>query len=358
MSQTTHKRKPDIMFLNIVFCLIVIFIHISSEVVTDMPKDTNFFRIVFSAQKLSSFVVQGFLLLSGVKLFLHKGDGIDFAGYYASRFFRIIVPYVFWATVYYMYFCRMGVYKFSASDLVWHLICGDIWAHFYFIIVLVQFELLAPLWMLLFKRGNAAVHIAFSTIITAICAQYLPSVLTTLFPSMPDFSVSNCFLRYQIYWTAGCLIGRNYEDFRGYLKNSKIMITLTFIICAVLYVFLALATFGHEPVWLELFNILYSMSAILLFYMVSQLFTLGGGSALKPLTPFDRSTYTVYLVHCLMIVLLNNYLTSKGILDIPKRFGIRAAVIYAVCLLISYIIQLIMYLIKKIINKPKDREIV
>ena len=95
MSKTARGRKPDIMFLNIVFCLIVIFIHISSEVVTEMPKDTAFFTGVFSAQKLSSFVVQGFLLLSGVKLFLHKGDGIDFARYYASRFFRVILPYVF-----------------------------------------------------------------------------------------------------------------------------------------------------------------------------------------------------------------------------------------------------------------------
>lgn len=358
MSKTARGRKADIMFLNIVFCLIVIFIHISSEVVTEMPKDTAFFTGVFSAQKLSSFVVQGFLLLSGVKLFLHKGDGIDFARYYVSRFFRVILPYVFWAVLYYLYFCRTGAYKFGASDLVWRLICGDIWAHFYFIIVLVQFEILAPLWMLLFKRGSAAVHIAFSAVITAICAQYLPSVLTTLFPSMPDFSVSNCFLRYQIYWTAGCLIGKNYEEFRKYLKSSKVIITITFIICAALYVFLALATLGHEPVWLELFNILYSMSAILFFYMISQLFTLGGGSALKPLAPFDRSTYTIYLVHCLMIVLLNNYLTAKGISDIPQRFAIRAAVIYTACFMLGYIWQFIKYLIKKAFAGPKDREIV
>lgn len=358
MSKTAHKRKPDIIFLNILFCLIVIFIHISSEAVTEAPRDTAFFSVVYTAQKLSTFVVQGFLLLSGVKLFLHKGDGMDFAKYYVSRFFRILVPYVFWATVYYLFFCKTGAYTFKATDLVWHIICGDVWAHFYFVIVLVQFELLAPLWMILYKRGNAAVHMVFAVIITVICAQHLPAVLTTLFPSMPNFNVANCFLRYQIYWTAGCLIGRHYEEFKKYLKSNKFMISLTFVLCSLMYAFFALLTAGREPVWIELFNILYSVSAIQFFYMIAQLFVLGKGAILKPFAPFDKSTYTIYLVHCLIIVLLNDAMTARGITELPKRLGIRAAVVYGACLTLSLVWQLIKNLVLKIFKADNKREIV
>lgn len=354
MGKGAHKRKQDIVFLNILFCLLVIYIHISSEVITDMPRNTQLFAVAFSAQKLSSFVVQGFLLLSGVKFFLHKGDGINFPKYYASRFVRIVLPYVFWVAVYYAYFCGASGKSFNVNSLLGHILSGDMWAHFYFVIILIQFEVLAPLWILMFKKGNAAVHMAFSTVITAICAQYLPAVLTTLFPSMPDFNVSSCFLRYQIYWTAGCLIGKYYDEFCSYLKSNKIMICLTFVLCGAVYVSLSLVTVGHEPVWMELFNILYSMSAILFFYMLAQLFTIGRGKLLRIFAPFDKSAYMVYLAHCLMIAMLNNYLTSINISDIPRRFGIRAAVVYGGCFLLSYIWQLIKNMVGKALSKREN----
>ncbi len=110
-----------------------------------MPKNTSLFRTVFAIQKMCMFVVPGFILLSGTKMFLRKADNFSLAEYYASRFLRLIVPYVFWSAVYYLYFCHIGVYTFDFKDMAFRIIGGDIWAHFYFVIVLIQFELLAPL---------------------------------------------------------------------------------------------------------------------------------------------------------------------------------------------------------------------
>ncbi len=109
----SKKRKSDIIFLNIVFCLLVIFIHTASEIVNNMPKNTSLFRTVFAIQKMCMFVVPGFILLSGTKMFLRKADNFSLAEYYASRFLRLIVPYVFWSAVYYLYFCHIGVYTFD-----------------------------------------------------------------------------------------------------------------------------------------------------------------------------------------------------------------------------------------------------
>lgn len=353
-----QKRKPDIIFLNVIFCLLVIFIHAASEIVSGMDKSDTVFKLMFSLQKLSMFVVPGFIMLSGVKMFLNKSDSFNIGKFYMSRFFRLIVPYVFWAAAYYIYFCCSGIYNFNFEKLISGILSGDIWAHFYFVIVLVQFVILAPVWILLYNRGSAAIHGGFAMLVTAVCAQYLPSILTTVFPTCPDFNMSVCFLRYQIYWTAGCLIGKNYAQFCNYLKTNKLMILSGFILSGIIYVYLSLFTVGREPVWMELFGMLYNCSAILFFYMLSQLFGGKGAKLLQPLAPIDRSTYTIYLVHCLVIVMVDDYMRKAGITDYIDRFWIRIGAVYAVCVLLCLLWQLICMPVSRLLTNKHDKSIV
>lgn len=346
-SGKSNKRKQDIVFMNILFCLLVIFIHIASEIITDMPRNTLIFGTVFVAHRLSSFVVQGFLVLSSVKLFL-KSE-INYPKYYLTRLFRVYLPYVIWVFIYYCYFCYKDYFGFSLGGLAGYILNGDLSAHFYYIIILFQFDLLAPLWRMLFKKGNGAVHIAFSLIVTVISSQYLMPILTTLFPSVPAFDFTNCFLRYQVYWTAGCLIGKNYGEFQSYLKSNKIAILLMFVLCAFLNGALSLATVNHSPVWLEFIHMMYCMSAILFVYMVGQLFA--GNSILKPLSFIDKSSYAIYLMHCLILVICNNYMTEMGITSLTTRFCIRAAVVYGVSFGVCILWQLIKIPVARAIRK-------
>lgn len=348
MADNTSKRRQDIVFLNILFCLLVIFIHVSSEIVVNMPQNILTFKIVFAAQKLSSFVVQGFLMLSAVKLFL-KNEKINYGKYYFARFLRIIIPYIIWVFIYYCYFCSKDFFEFSIKDFIGYLLRGDLSAHFYFIIILVQFDILTPLWRLLYRKGSPAVHLIFALIITVISSQYLMPILTTLFPSMPSIDFTNCFLRYQIYWTAGCLIGKNYEQFRSYLKSNILSICLGFILCAILNGALALATVRHMPVWMEFVHIMYCMSAILFFYMIAQIFV--GTSLLKPISLVDKASYSIYLVHCLILVIVNDYMTEQGIVALTTRFGIRAGAVYGISIVVCVLWVLITIPFKKMRRK-------
>lgn len=352
MPEKGRTRKNDIVFLNIIFCLLVIFIHIASEVVSNMPRGTAFFKIIFSAHRLSSFVVQGFILLSGVKLFLHRGEGINYLKYYKTRVMRVYIPYILWVVVYYIYFCAKGYFEFSLSDLFFRIIYGDLSAHFYFVIILIQFDILAPLWMALFKRGNSAVNVAFSLIITVICGQFLMPILTTLFPSIPNINFDNCFLRYLVYWTAGCMIGRQYDKFQAYLKRNIPTICVGFLFCATLNVALTLSTIGHFPIWLDFIHIMYCMSAILFFYMIAQAFSGGGALILKPLSAIDKSSYTIYLMHCLVLVIVNDKLTEAGVTGYESRFYIRAAAVYGISIAVAFLWQLCKTLFARLV---KDR---
>ena len=341
MAEGYKKRRPDIMFLNILFCLLVIFIHIASEVVLKAPKDTTLFKVIYVAQKLSSFVVPGFVLLSGVKLFLNYDNKPNYPKYYWSRIKRVVIPYVLWCFIYYAWICYRGNTEFNAGELLLGIFTGNIWAHFYFVVILIQFIILTPLWIKLYNGGNSAVHISYSILLTALSVMFLPSVATTIFPSTPNFDVSACFLRYLAYWTAGCLIGKNYNAFIDYIKGHKISILLRFLIFGAADGYIALVTFGREPVWLELFHMLYAASAILFFYMISQVFSGKGQKLLIPMYFFDRSSYLVYLVHCLIIIIADEWMTAKGITGLNERLSWRAISVYVISILLATIWQMI-----------------
>ena len=353
MAEKHSGRKPDIIFLNIVFCLLVIFIHIASEVVLNAPRNTYLFTIVFLAQRLSYFVVPGFIVLSGAKLFINKNNLTEYSKYYMSRILRVVIPYIFWACVYYMWFYIKGEYLFNGRNLLYGILTGSIWAHFYFVVVLIQFIILTPIWVYLYSRGNAAIHIAFALIITIISSLYLPAVLTSVFPSMPDIDLSNCFLCYQIYWTAGCLIGRYYKEFQNYLKHNIFTIGICFVFCAAAEGYLSLLTYSAEPVWMGLFHMLYAMAAILFFYMLAQIFTGKARGLLAPMYIIDMSSYMLYLMHCLVIVIVDEQLDIRGINDISNRFVYRAVLVYSICVIASLLWRFFCFAAAKTIKRKK-----
>lgn len=341
------KRRQDISFLNILFCLLVIFIHISSEVVTKMDRGTTMFWTVSVLQKLSSFVVQGFILLSGVKLFL-KGGEIKYGKFYLSRLTHVVIPYIIWVIIYYLYFCSEGYFRFSLSELGRFILIGDISAHFYFVVVIVQFYLLAPLWVMLFKRSNPSVVLVVCLIINTLCGLSLDSILAELFPNISFEHLDLLFPRYIFYWSAGCVIGLHYQEFQNYLRRRWLAITVFFVTCLLIRGWFAIRFINGAPAWMDQIHILYCISAILFFYMLSQLF-IQGGWLLKPLVPVDKSSYSIYLIHCLLIFITNDYMDKNNINDIAVRYGWRALVAYGG----SIILSILWFGIKSVYKKRK-----
>ena len=66
-------RNREISFVNVVLCLLVMWIHICSVAVTGLPKENISFFGVYVPWRLSAFVVQGFIFLSALKYFRKEG---------------------------------------------------------------------------------------------------------------------------------------------------------------------------------------------------------------------------------------------------------------------------------------------
>ncbi len=347
-----ESKRQDITFLNILFCFLVILIHISSEVITQMDRSHTLYWTVLLLSKMSAFVVPGFILLSGVKLSLKAGN-IHYGRFYLSRLTKVVIPYIIWVFIYYIYFCSKDYYTFSWAELGRFILTGNVSAHFYFVVVLVQFYLLAPVWVIFFKKANPAVVLMLSLLITIICGTSMDSILATVFPHH-DFPYLNIlFPRYLVYWVAGCMIGLHYQEFVNYLQKRWISITLLFLACSFIMGWFTLRFAGGGPIWMDQIHILYSISALLFFYMVAQLFTGSGGVMLKPFGWLDRYTYHIYLVHCLVIVMANVWMTQQGITNLPVRLGWRALIAYVGTVLVCLIYDGVKSLILKLLKNDK-----
>ena len=321
------NKKQDIVFLNIVFCLIVIFIHISSEIVLKMDRGHTLYWTVYTLSRLSSFVVQGFIMLSGAKLFLKVGN-LRYGKFYLSRLTSIVLPYVVWVVIYYLYFCSRNYFVFSWNELLRFILVGDLAAHFYFIVILVQFYLLMPVWVLLFKKANPCVALVVTLMISIISNTCLGDIIQLAFPSADISYINVFFSKYLFYWTAGCMIGLHYQEFQNYLKKHWITITLFYVVCAVLNSWLSIVMIDNKVYWLELIHMLYIISALLFFYMLAQMFIAGDAVLLKPIGWLNSITFDIYLIHCLVIFITEEFLDIFGIYSYSARFGWKALAAY------------------------------
>ncbi len=339
-------KKQDIVFLNVLFCLIVVFIHISSEIINKMDHGESLYCLAFVLSRLSSFVVQGFILLSGIKLFL-KIDSIKFGKFYISRLCSIIIPYVIWILVYYLYFCSIGYFNFSWQQLGWFILKGDISAQFYFIVILVQFYALMPIWKFLFKRGNIAATLVITLMISVITGACLKNIILYFNPEAYVDWVDISFLKYIFYWAAGCMIGMHYGQFQSYLKKNWMSIIVLFVLCGTANGWLSYVCMDTGFWWLELIHMFYIISALLFFYMLSQALLVGNGFLIKPFAWLDSLSFNIYLIHCLIIFITEDFLNYFAIYNLSVRYIWRAIMAYGGSIIVCSIWKAMRILIAK-----------
>lgn len=102
-----QKRKSEITLFSLLMCVLVIFIHVTSWTLTAMDRTSVKYLLLLFPWRLSAFVVQGFVFLSGVRLFL-SAKPFDYGRFLRGRIRRIVFPYLAWVAIYYACFIAIG----------------------------------------------------------------------------------------------------------------------------------------------------------------------------------------------------------------------------------------------------------
>lgn len=320
MQNTKSGFKPEISFLNVLLCILVILIHLFTG---EMLKNS----IIAHIQKMMFFAIFGFVFLSALKLFMQKEK--PWAEYIKSCFKKIILPYIFAAVMYYIILTKIGYLSADLKQLPYLVVSGRLSAQFYFVPMIVQFYILMPIIRMLTNKlpGGYVIWGAFAINVLTVIIFYKYSFFNRL-----------CG-RYVFCYILGVYAGLNYNAFLKLLKNNTFKILI-------IYIFLQLIDFYVEtPLAHQLITILYMPSAIIFYYMVSlyitEKFKIISG---KIFGVFNSVTYQVYLWHVLAIILAENISSVFNI----NRFA------YIIRLSAVVLCTFLLILIKKACNHLKS----
>ena len=85
-----------------------------------------------------------------------------------KRIKTVLIPYIFAVLIYYVYFMRNGYFPFSVKDIVFYVLSGSLVSPFYFIVAIMQFYLLMPLWIKMTEKIKPLPAIAISLVIMLV----------------------------------------------------------------------------------------------------------------------------------------------------------------------------------------------
>lgn len=353
------RRTPkiELSYMNIICAMLVIFIHCASVLISGSAQADPAFNIVFVPWRFSTFVVPAFIFMSGVKFFL-TDRRMDYRRFYWGRVTRVIIPYMLWVVLYMIFFVNHHYFEFSWRKLFDSWIRGDLVGHFYFVIIIVQFYILMPLWMFALRRLNAAFGITFSILVSVVFGYNLNNIISLIAPDYVFRWSDVIFTKYLFYWVLGCYVGMNYSAFKKAVLDKKLLITVVFLLSCAMDIFLAYKTYNMTAPWMEEVHIMYCASAIIFIFMIT---SLAAGNRTKTMwltRAVDSECYNIYLSHCLVILWLNDYLiTEVGIEDVVRRFRYVTAAAYIAPIAFWLLWWLIKLSASKLVGLLKHRKV-
>lgn len=329
------KRKiTEVSVFEFFLCMFVILIHLLSEGVDTFPK-WSFSSVLFSSlTRITTFAVPAFIFTSSLKLFYKYGDKRKFSyfRFVKDRFIKILCPYLFWALIYYIvYVFVLNIYKYDLEEMFGLIISGNLSAQFYFVILIIQFYLIMPIWLSISKFKSkifTGILIALTFVITVLFRMYYPYTL----------AIHKVFPSYLIFWVLGMYVGLNYDTFIKFISHHKPVIYVGWLILAISHCVLSYIQYGGLITYTfsPLIVVIFCFFSIFGFYSYARELTLSLESRGKGLlTSISQASYDIYLIHCLIIVTLGKILTDLDIENIWQRFLIIGFATYLISIIFS-----------------------
>lgn len=324
------RRREELSVCNVFFAVLVILIHIIAEPADGFSKDSLPYFLALGVWRLSSFVVQGYFFLSGVRLFL-SGKKESAGRFYLGRLRRVVLPYLAACCLFSLYALLTGTMELTPAAFLISLFTGRLCGHFYYVILIVQFYLLTPLWQKVIRKTDPMLGCLTALLVMSICKIYMPSLLEFLTGS--PFTENNLlFTSYLFYFIAGTYCGMAYDRLRIFVDRYRISLLVTWGILGIInWIFLWMQYRGiYYAPWLELFHVLYCIYAILGSLSLGYLWREKKLFQAKFFRLADKWSYHVYLLHPLVIFMGDSMFNKLGLQSLTLRFGLRVVMVYGI----------------------------
>ena len=334
-------RRKELDYMNAAACLLVILIHVLSLGITQADPKAWQSAVIFFPWKLAAFVVPMFLYTGAIKTAWQFGDKELTPGtylrYILRRFQKTYIPYVVWVVIYYLFFLRIHYVRGELREFVSYLLLGNLSSPFYYIVIVMQFYALLPLWVWMLRHVRANIAVIFSLLIT-LCMGRFGALLGHF--GVEFLYTDRIFPTYLAFWVVGLYTGKHYDAFLSTLRERS-----TRAVCL-----LAIALYGAVSYWqystgayifqvdtIKLFSDLLSIT--LVHTIALKVVPLSGKFPERLLDRVYQASFFVYLSHCLFLEFSTKVLLRLGVARLSVLLPARFAVCYTAPFLLYFVLR-------------------
>lgn len=314
-------KLKEINLMNVLLCFCVVLIHLTASPVTSLRHDSIWYLLFFAINKFLTFAVPGFIFLSGFKLHnKYKDNPIDIKKFYLGRFKKIVIPYIVAFLIYFVFYKFLNLVQLK--EFLPTLLLGTLAAHFYYIIIALQFYLIFPLLTKLFLKYDKFL-LALSLISTLTFNQFV------------RFSYSDRFFgTYIFYFVLGMFLSKINASIN---KKHLVIFSALFIPITLIHIYfsykMSLGDFWYKPSGIG--QVIYVSLACIVIYNLCLYFK--NVKLEKAVNFVEPHTFYIFLYHILFMNILDFVIYPYFNLSIKYRFIISSIVIFSIILGYCYL---------------------
>lgn len=222
----THLYEVDLM--RCLFMIAVLATHVTTSYTDAFVGETHSRSLLLASHMMLHFSRMGFMFISGLVMFLvYYNRKIKLWPFWKKHIANVGIPYVFW----------IGLFAFIGLQLATQPFSWDVWFikwiktmwhasnyYMYYLYVTMQFYLVFPLMVLLFKKteGHHNLVLAISAIVQFCFLIYAKYIYPGLDKSNWPYYFAhygNDIFTYQYYFILGGYVWLNYDKIKAWLQK-------------------------------------------------------------------------------------------------------------------------------------------
>ena len=338
----SKKRYLEFDWQNVLFCLIVVFIHSYGTIAIKLDPESLWHIFSQCILKNCAFVVQGFIFLSGAKYTAaYMNREFSFGKFLISRIKKVVIPYILCTCVYYAVYLRVKIVDVADfTELVGYIFRGDLSAHFYFILAIVQFYLLMPLWIFISRKLPSWAILTGGFLIYAVWAGF--AFGRAVF-------YDRIFLSYLPFWAFGTVFGKDYEKYKEFIIRHLWKLGILYALLFCLNGFLGQMVLLNGLVR-EAIHTVYAIGAIIITFGI---FLRAKGLNSVLISGLNKLSFEIYLWHCLALTIIDLCIRKMLLPRISQEIVARVGGIYFVIFAAGLIAGLLLKIKKQKREKVK-----
>lgn len=342
------SKNKEIHLLRGVTITSVVFIHLFNLALINIKPDQMGYSFYQILHTLLQFAVPCFIFISSLVFsYTLRDKSFHLLSYIKKKFTGIFLPYVCWTFFYLLIQIILGyipLYKlFRLRSWFYWLAYGKAYTHLYFMSVIVQFFIVAPILFFIIKCICKYIQ-KYQLIVISLFA-FLPQLaiywINRLYIYQYFSSTATLFVWYWCISIIGLWIGLNYDKWTTLFNKYKYIFFSSFILSTILYLYYRICILNKSPI-----NTFYYQIIWYLYVLLASLLLLYICKKLSNVSLFDKwfsyvadYSFEIYFIHPLFTFIICRLIKISNPLVLLIIILIAYKVVIELCCFIAKLIR-------------------